>query len=80
MKFYYKMHFLFADSYVHYRKCSQFAIIRLWKNSVWRILKKNVALAVVLNNKFLGTQNSKFLAKYYFGLTKVQSSKTILVL
>ena len=29
-----------------------------------------VALDVVLNNKFLGTQNSKF-SKYYFGLTKV---------
>ena len=28
-----------------------------------------VALDVVLNNKFFGTQNSKFLAKYYFGLT-----------
>ena len=26
---------------------------------------------VVLNNKFLGTQNKKFLAKYYFELTKV---------
>ena len=26
-------------------------------------------LDVVLNKKFLGTQNSIFLAKYYFGLT-----------
>ena len=30
-----------------------------------------VALDVELNNKFLGTQDFKFLAKYYFGLTKV---------
>ena len=30
-----------------------------------------VALAAVLNNKFLGTQISKFLAKHFFGLTIV---------
>ena len=35
------------------------------------------ALDVALNYKFLGTQNTKFLAKYYFGLNIVKSIKSI---